>query len=381
MIKSKFLKRNQAAEKPKYWLRLTRLCNNNCVFCLDKENRKGTIVKFSEIKAEVKKARKQGSDKLILSGGEPTLHPDYLEIIRFARQAGFREIQTVTNGRMFAYRNFLKKALENGLTETTFSFHGHTRELYEKQSGIKGSYEQAFTGLTNVLNSKGLIVNIDIVINKINYRYLDKVIKFFLRLGIREFDLLQVVPFGSAWDNRDKVFYNLEKALPFIKKAFSLQHQYPDIYLWTNRLPAQYLEGFEELIQHPVKLYDEIRGRKKILERFIDRKVLMRCYDKQCPYCYIENFCKDLIELRRAKRLAAREPAVCLRKGSVHPPKVFLAAKRIDLEKFLDFYIEHRYFLKSLRCRNCRDDGRCEGAPINLIRKKGFRILSPSRKK
>lgn len=376
MDKTKFSKRNKAAETPKHWVRLTYFCNNNCLFCLDKQNQSGTFIPLKEVKTELEKGRKSKIDKLILSGGEPTLHPDYLEILKFAKKIGYKEIQTITNGRLFAYKDFLKRAVANGLTETTFSIHGHTKKLYEKQSGIKNSFEQALAGLTNVLRNKNLIVNVDIVINKTNYKYLDKIIRFFINLGVKEFDLLQIIPFGAAWENKDKVFYNLEKAVPYFKRAFSLQREYPDIYIWTNRFPAQYLEGFEELIQHPIKLHDEIRGRKKMFEEFLNKNILMKCYDKQCSYCFIKNFCKDLIKLKKNKKIKSRNFAYCLRNKYEFEEKTFMGNK-INPKEFLNFYIDNRYFVKSFKCRNCKYSNKCDGAPVNLIREKRFKILNP----
>jgi MoaA/NifB/PqqE/SkfB family radical SAM enzyme len=375
MDKSKFVERNKAAETPKHWVRLTYLCNNNCVFCLDKQNQKGKLVPFKEIEKELKGGRKSGINKLILSGGEPTVHPDFLKIVKFAKDIGYKEIQTITNGRLFAYKNFLDQAVANGLTETTFSIHGHTKELYEKQSGIKNSFEQALTGLTNSLNNKNLIVNIDIVINKINYRYLDKILRFFTNLGVKEFDLLQIIPFGAAWQNKNKVFYNLKKAAPYFKKAFSLQNKYPNIYIWTNRLPAQYLEGFEELIQHPIKLFDEIRGREKILKNFIKKNKLMNCYGAQCKYCFLNNFCSDLIKIKKIGQLISKTYPPCIKidKSSIEK---FLW-KDFNLNKFLNFFIDHRYFVKSLRCDNCRYNKNCSGMQINYIRKNSFKKLTP----
>jgi MoaA/NifB/PqqE/SkfB family radical SAM enzyme len=377
MNKSRFKKRNIVAERPKYWVRLTRFCNNNCIFCLDKQNQNGTHLELKEIKNELKKGRKLGINKLILSGGEPTLHPDYLKIIKFSKDIGYKEIQNITNGRMFAYKNFLEKAVKNGLTETTFSIHGHTKELYEKQSGIKDSYEQALAGLINVLNFKNLIVNIDIVINKINYKYLEKIIRFFINLGVKEFDLLQVIPFGAAWENKKNLFYDSKIALPYLQKAFSLQKKYPDIYLWTNRFPAQYLEGFEEMIQHPIKLQDEIRGRKEILEDFLKRNKIMNCYGAQCQYCFLKDFCSDLSKIKKTGKLASKDYPYCLKMKQPKDNTFFW--KNFDIDKFLDFFIKYRYFVKSLRCNNCRYDKTCSGMQIDYIRKYGFKKLKPSK--
>ena len=366
--------RNKASEKKKYWLRLTNACNNNCIFCLDNELQNGTCRSLNEIRKELNSGIRGGARKLILSGGEPTMHPEFLEIVSLAKATGYNETQVVTNGRMFCYRDFLENAVKNGITEITFSIHGHTKSLYERQSRVKGSYSQVLTGLSNALRIKRLIVNIDVVINRINYKYLEDILRHFIKLGVGEFDLLQAVPFGNAWENRSKVFYDFKKAMPYLKKAFNLQYEFSDIYIWTNRFPAQYLEGFEELIQHPIKLYDEIRGRKYIFKRFIEKNKIMACYGQRCKYCFLENFCTDLIELKEKRIIFARRHAFCLN-SNLEPLARFKSNSKINIVNFLNFYIKHRYFLKSLRCNNCRCCKECDGAPIELIRNKGFRIL------
>src|SRR3989338_5481200 len=101
---------NKVARTPKYWIRLTRLCNNNCIFCLDKESQNGTYVPWKVINNQLKQGRRQWFKKLILSGGEPTLHPDYLKIVKISRDIGYDGIQTITNGRLFVYKDFLEQA-------------------------------------------------------------------------------------------------------------------------------------------------------------------------------------------------------------------------------------------------------------------------------
>lgn len=376
--KERLANRNRVAETPKYWVRLTRLCNNNCIFCLDREAQNGSVISFKTVRQQLNQGRRQGFRKLILSGGEPTLHPDYLRILKYGQSAGYNGIQTVTNGRMFAYRGFLKEAVSNGLTEITFSMHGHTRKLYESQSRIRGSFEQALAGLKNALGAAGLIVNIDIVINKINLPFLDEIIRFYIGTGVSEFDLLHTVPFGSAWENRKKVFYDPARGLAHLHRAFALQKEFPRIYLWTNRLPAVYMEGFEELIQHPFKLKDEVRGRRKMLDGFIRRGKLMNCYGERCAHCFFSIFCDDLIDIRKAGILHSRPNPPCL--DLPERPLRSFSWKGFRLEKFLDFFIDHRYYVKSFRCRLCRHDRECGGMQINYIREHGFRVLVPVRK-
>lgn len=296
--------REKTATENRHWIRLTRVCNNNCIFCLDKDEQDGTIIPFSKIEEELKKGREQNCVRAILSGGEPTLHPDYVKIIKKAKEEGYSWVQTVSNGRMFAYQDFLRDCIRAGLNEITFTIPGHNRKLFETQTRAEGSYRQTLNGLINALRTS-LIVSSDIVINKFTYKYLFEIIKFYVNLGVREFDLLQVTPYGNAWYYKDKVLYDLNKAFPYLKKAFDYAAKV-DFFIWTNRFPPQFLEGYEELIQDPHKLYAEVKGRKEDFEKVIKGEMEMKkaagCYPERCPYCFWQNFAKTVVELRDIRR-------------------------------------------------------------------------------
>jgi hypothetical protein len=64
--------------------------------------------------------------------------------------------------------------------------------------------------------------------------------------------------------------------------------------LWTNRLPAAFLEGEEDLIQDPHKLHDEVRGRKEMFEQWRDAGIPPVCLGDRCPHCPMDLFCHSL---------------------------------------------------------------------------------------
>ncbi|OQB09494.1 MAG: Cyclic pyranopterin monophosphate synthase 1 [Candidatus Omnitrophica bacterium ADurb.Bin205] len=371
-------KKEKAVKIKRQWVRLTRACNNRCLFCLDNEAQDGSCIDFSIIKDTLERGRAINAKKAILSGGEPTLHPELFKIIRAARDLGYSEIQIITNGRMFAYEEFLRQAVNCGVSEITFSIHGHTPKLHDRQTQVKGSFEQSIRGLLNARKIKGLIVNVDIVINKINIRYLRQIIDFFIVLGVNEFDLLQVMPFGRAWLNRGQLFYDIEKEIESLKFAFEVRKDTP-VCLWTNRLPAVYLEGMEDLIQHPDKLRDEVFGLKEMFGKFIRFGLKMPCRGERCYYCCLKGFCEDLIALRSSGLLAPNLKPFCIdeKRSNDALGRSFKFSKGMDLFKFLDFYLKKRYFVKSLRCRKCAYNKECQGAHIDLIRKNGFALLTP----
>src|SRR5262245_42030302 len=299
----KRLAHEQAAHEKRNWVRLSYDCNNHCTFCLDSNAHDGTMRGTMDIKVQIVEGKKRGAERLILSGGEPTMHPNFLDFVRLGKRAGYRKIQTVTNGRMFRYPDFLERAAENGLDEITFSLHGHTAKLHDALVGTPGAFVEETAGLKAALASGRFIVNIDIVINKMNIRHLPEMLETFIGWGVKEFDLLHIIPFGNAWtEAREHLFYDLPANLPYLQRAFAYARR-PDIHIWLNRFPPPYTEGYEDLIQDPYKLNDEVRGRREEFDRYLALGKKLDCREPdRCHYCYLQNLCDTLdtvIETRK----------------------------------------------------------------------------------
>lgn len=361
---------DESAEKRK-WVRLTRACNNHCIFCLDEEAKNGTFLPFKTVLENLEEGFKNGCKRAVLSGGDPSIHPDFHKIVKAAKDTGYRHIQAITNGRMFCYPEFIVKAVQNGLSEITFSIHAPEPQLNDMLTGAKGSFIQSITALRNALRIPGLTVNCDIVVNALNVDILAKHLRFLYSLGIREFDILHIMPFGLAWRNWDRLYYD-----PFAKKkelfsAFQLAEN-KEVHLWTNRFPADLFEGNEHLIQSPFKLLDEVRGRKTVFENF-RKGIPMECAGKRCSFCPLRNFCSDLKELIKQDCIKAFSMPECLGGRKINK-KIYADA---PVEDIAAFYIEYRHFIKSSHCARCTFNSSCKGASVLFLKEKGFAVLSP----
>ncbi len=289
----------EAAHERRNWVRLTFDCNDRCVFCLDAHTHDGTVRAREEIKQQILDGRRKGAERLILSGGEPTIHPDFIDFVRLGRLAGYRKVQTVTNGRMFAYGEFLRRSLDAGLGEITFSIHGPNAKIHDALVGTRGAFEEEVKGLQRALADGRPIVNIDVCVNRGNVKQLPELLATFTAMGVREYDLLHVIPFGRAYtEGKDTLFYDLEEMRPYLLAAFAYARK-PGIHIWLNRFPPQHLEGFEDLIQDPYKLGDEVRGRKEEYAHLLERGVPLDCRSPhRCGYCYLQPLCDTLEEVR-----------------------------------------------------------------------------------
>ncbi len=334
------------------------------------------MVSLSSVRRQLAQGRREGLRRVVLSGGEATLHPEYLKIIRLARQLGYKHIQTITNGRRFCYPAFLEDAVAAGLDEITFSLHGHTPALHDRLTRTPGAFLQAVAGLRAAVAMSGLIISVDVVINRLNLPVLRELLEFYIGLGVREFDLLALVPFGDAWRRRRELFcdFSRPQELSQLHHALELGRR-PDIHLWTNRLRPEYLEGFESFIQPPEKILDEVRGRRQMLARWIGGGKTPSCAGEACPQCFLRDFCQDLARLLKAGCLPPRHGPLC--SGSAGAGEPFRFRKKQDIVDFAEFYILSRYFAKGSRCGRCSLGLRCDGMNVRDIRQKGFSSMTP----
>ncbi len=291
-LKERMLERERVANVRKHWVRLVTACSSRCVFCLDTDTPRGVYLLETDVKRELDRGREQlNADKVILSGGEGSIHPKFVEFVAYAKAIGYSRVQTVTNGIMFSQPDFYHAAVAAGLGEITFSLHGHTAELHDRLTGTQGAFHKLMKGMMRALREGQIIVNVDICINKQNVPYIDQIVDLCLKVGVREFDLLHVIPQGVAFENREDLFYDPIEHLPRLQKVFSLE-RHPGVVIWTNRFPVEFLEGLEDLIQDPHKMLDEVNGRRHQIARYLDEGRPLECRDRErCQYCFIEPFC------------------------------------------------------------------------------------------
>jgi len=80
---------------------LTDKCNMRCVYCMTEDmvfQPNDMLLTTAEIRRLVQIFARVGVDKIRLTGGEPTVHPDLLAIVRDIRAAGITRISMTTNG-------------------------------------------------------------------------------------------------------------------------------------------------------------------------------------------------------------------------------------------------------------------------------------------
>jgi len=138
-------------------IEVTARCNLRCVHCYINEPVADSQVRNRELsKQEFFSILDQITDEgclwLLLTGGEPFVRPDFLDIYTYAKKKGML-ITLFTNGTTITPRiaDYLAEWRPSSIEITLY---GSTKETYEKVTGVHRSYEQCMRGIDLLLERK-----------------------------------------------------------------------------------------------------------------------------------------------------------------------------------------------------------------------------------
>ena len=122
----------------------SRVCNNNCIFCLEDERIKkhSEVGDFSKIKDILKLNSIRKVNDVLFTSKEPTLNNKLPSMIKIAKDYGYKNISLVTNGRRLSYEPYLKKLIKNGLNRLIISVHGSNANLHDARTRSPVCFEQ-----------------------------------------------------------------------------------------------------------------------------------------------------------------------------------------------------------------------------------------------
>lgn len=102
---------------------VVRKCNLSCAYC-NEYDKTSDPVPLATLKRRAKKIKALGSYSINLTGGEPTMHPDLKELIRYCRhELRFLKTSMITNG-FYLNENYIQGLNEAGLQDMQISIDG-----------------------------------------------------------------------------------------------------------------------------------------------------------------------------------------------------------------------------------------------------------------
>lgn len=159
---------------------LTNRCNLHCRHCYEGRHGGNADLSLALLEKILRDAKRHGFDELAFTGGEPTTHRQFFDVIERSTEAGYR-IGFVSNGWNFPkiYQRLLP--LRKQLTNITFSLDGATEATHDQLRGT-GSFRRLLKAMS-ICVAKDIPFTINTVVTTLNCDELDELVALAIPLG------------------------------------------------------------------------------------------------------------------------------------------------------------------------------------------------------
>ncbi len=199
-ISSKTAQGQGEAIKPRLQLvawEVTRSCNLFCAHCRASaaKGRYEGELSTEECFHLIDQILEVGKPIIILSGGEPLIRQDVLEIAEYAVTKGLRVVMG-SNGTLITEER-AAKLKDVPISRLGISLDFPVAELQDDFRGKAGAFEAVMAGITNARRA-GIEVQINSTITKLNVSYLNELLSLALKVGAVAFHPFMLVPTGRG---------------------------------------------------------------------------------------------------------------------------------------------------------------------------------------
>jgi molybdenum cofactor biosynthesis enzyme MoaA len=236
-----------AARRKVFTLLVEMRCNSYCVFCglrqIDEPlvrararvglstpptvfgGLRGRYTLESAV-AELRQARADGYGELSLQGGEPTIWPDIVALVREARALGFEFIGIVTNGRKLADAQFAADLVEAGLDGITGSLVGWNADTHDATALVSGAFDELVLGLANASaaaarSRRTVTINANVITSAKTVDHLPEQVRLLAQAGVRAavVHLVRFSAMGSDPVVRSELRFDVRRMTPALERA------------------------------------------------------------------------------------------------------------------------------------------------------------------
>lgn len=174
-------------------------CNHRCIFCaLDYLDYKPSFLDTRALKSAVRQATRLGVKSVMYAGeGEPLLHRDICDIVRFTKDRGI-DVSMTTNGVLFT-KDISDKILKS-LSWVRVSLNAGTAKTYAEVHRTRPEdFNRVLTNLRDAVNIKkrnklGTIIGVQLLLIPENAREVLTLAKSLKKIGV---DYLTIKPYSQ----------------------------------------------------------------------------------------------------------------------------------------------------------------------------------------
>ncbi|MGM0577284.1 MAG: radical SAM protein [Myxococcota bacterium] len=310
---SRLLRKLRPADKPVTsrsiaLFRLGEMCHNKCPMCSNSGRPEAFFTPTEELVRRVGFLASQSMPRVVLTGGEPTIHPGFWDVVEALGERRIRwDINT--HARPLSDPDFAARARRLGLGRAIVSLHSHEVEASTTISGMsERGHQETVDGLRNLL-AEGVWVMVNCVLTTLNLDHLDDYLRWLAEHVGTGYVVKMVFPYtggkGGDWEGiqltydqvRDRV-----RALPPLARELGLPlvfESFPNCVLGERKARNVSRSGFGE-----THYLDDVTGDRLYPIDHIEAS--LHVYPEACRSCSAIQRCGGISE-RYARRVGVHE--------------------------------------------------------------------------
>lgn len=199
---------------------ITEYCNFSCPYCRGLKDeiygdRKIKQLSLDEIKQNIDYwCENEPLENIRFSGGEPTLHKDIKEIIRYSKEKNIKRVAISTNGSN--NWELYKELVELGVNDFSISLDACCADAGDKMAGdVKGSWDIVVENIRNI--SKICYVTVGVVLNELNIDNTIETIMFADSLNVGDIRIISAAQFNMPIPRLNEVPENIKEKYPILR--------------------------------------------------------------------------------------------------------------------------------------------------------------------
>lgn len=355
------------------YIQVVRHCNHFCGFCSNPTT--PYTHDFESMRLLVDDFAARGYFGIILTGGEPTLHPELPRITAYARSMGLH-VRMITNGHRLADRAFAQEMADAGLQLVHVSVYSVRPEVEAELRGTTGTLERAFAAI-DYAHEAGIEVNINQVINRLNADHLDENVAHWITYHphVRHFVFNNLDPsMGRAEVNQERFTPRLADFELSLHRALRRLHKTGRTFR-VEKVPLCYMTEFAWASTETRKI---VKGEERIV-CFLDAKQAVRqtdwehVYADGCTACSLREICGGLFDRGEGYDPGELAPVFVDRDAVVRA----ILEDPSDPSSTLDFATWRTWF--ATRVKEAREASE-ERAPVGQLTDDGLRRFEQKRR-
>lgn len=206
------------------YIELLSNCNLRCKHCYNSSGERKHVLDFSTLENVANYVKDQNIKGVSLSGGEPFLHPNIIEIINLFISAKAQQISIVTNGTALSEEVLIR--LKDVFDKISFqiSLDGASPKQHDFVRG-DGAFDKLIQGI-NLLQKYRAKYFFHCVIHKGNYLNVDEIINFANRQNKTRVDFALLKKKGRGIDNYDDIALDIQSQINLIMQLNERKQTY-----------------------------------------------------------------------------------------------------------------------------------------------------------